>query len=162
MTDNTNYTARISNADPLGLVIITYELILANITEAMDTKDSIHAKKSLTKSRQFLADLITSLDMSHEISKSLMSVYIYVNKLLIEGELKANGSKFTEMQKSLSEASEILNDLLKSWKALQEDENIDKGEKIMPNALKVYAGLTYKGGELAEFVDYDEKRGYKA
>lgn len=162
MGTNTNYTAKISNADPLGLVIITYELILTNIIEALNSKDVIKSKKSLTKARQFLADLITALDMSHEISRNLMSIYIYINKLLIEGELKASGSKFSEMEKPLEEASAILNELLSSWKTLHEDENIDKGEKIMPGALKVYAGLTYKGGELEEFVDYDEKRGYKA
>ncbi|MCL2565229.1 MAG: flagellar protein FliS [Defluviitaleaceae bacterium] len=160
--DNTNYTAKISNADPLGLVIITYELILTNIAEALEGGDPANIKKSLNKSRQFLADLISALDMSHEISKSLMSVYIYANKLLIESELKASGGRFSEMKKPLTEASTILSDLLKSWKTLEADENIAKGEKIMPDALKVYAGLTYKGGKLEEFVDYDEKRGYKA
>ena len=160
--DNRNYAAKITNADPLGLVIITYELILTNISEALEAKDSAAAKKSLLKARQFLAELIAALDAGHDISKNLMSIYIYINRLLIEADLKANGSKFAEMKKPLGEVSSILNDLLKSWKALAENEDIDKGEKIMPGALKLYAGLTYKGGELAEFVDYDEKRGYKA
>ena len=160
--DNKNHTAKITTADPLGLVIITYELILTSVSEALAAGETSAAKKSLLKARQFLAELIAALDMKHDISAHLMSIYIYVNKLLIEGELKANGSKFDLMQKPLNEVTAILSDLLKSWRALAENKDIDKGEKIMPGALKLYAGLTYKGGELAEFVDYDEKRGYKA
>jgi len=160
--DNKNYSAKIANADPLGLVIITYELILSNTSEALKAKNSAAAKKSLLKARQFLAELIAALDLSQDVSKNLMSIYIYVNKLLIEGELKANSGKRSQMQKPIDEANSILNELLESWKKLEESDEVDKGEKIMPGALKLYAGLTYKDGELTEFVDYDEKRGYKA
>jgi len=157
-----DYTARIINADPLELVIITYELIDGHLRNAAEESDPEDIKHDILKARQFLSELVASLDMEYDISKELMSIYFYVNKLIIESELKVSSMKLDEAREKLHEAAEILDKLGDAWRTIRSTVGRDESDTSMKNAQQLYVGLTYKDGKLAEFVDYSEARGFKA
>lgn len=150
-----DYVARIASATPLQLVIINYEIIL----DYLDTAEkNINDEKvfdfNLIKARDFLLELRTSLNMTYNISRNLMSLYNYVDQQLSYYKVNKN-------QEHLTECKKVLDELLEGWKAIEKDEK-DK-TPLMQNTEHLYAGLTYgKNGKLSEYVDTDSKRGFKA
>jgi len=150
-----DYVARIANATPLQLVIITYELIIKYIDDAVDCIDNDKMFEfNLNKARAFLDDLRNSLDMSFELSRNLMALYNYVGQQI-------SYYTFNKKSEHIEEAKKIISDLLVSWKTIQDKEE-DK-TPLMENTQQLYAGLTYdKRGKLSEYVDTDARRGFKA
>ena len=157
-----DYTARIINANPLELVIITYELIDGHLKSALGKNELEAMKHDILKARQFLSELVASLDIEYDISKELMSIYIYANKLLVESELKISLEKLEQAKEKISEAVEILDKLGEGWRTIKRTADPDESDKPMKNTQHLYAGLTYKDGKLTEFVDDDGNRGFKA
>lgn len=153
--NKSDYTVRIANATPTQLVVITYELILDHISEAKDNiSDEKEFDKLVAKAREFLLDLRASLNMTYEISATLMPLYDYIDKLLAKTIYKKDTAV-------LAECEDILNSLLGSWKKVEANEE-DK-TPIIENSQQLYAGLTYgRNGHLNEFVPEDTNRGFKA
>ncbi len=150
--NKSDYVAKISTASPLGLVVITYELIMNYIEEAIETDDTDIFKASLKKAQGAVDSLVSALDMSQELSKNLISVYIYVNKLIIN-------SYFGKDKKPLDDCLKILNNLYMGWL------EAEKALKTAPSAeseQEIYAGLTYKNGVLEEYVKEKGDRGFFA
>ncbi len=150
-----DYVARIANATPLQLVIITYELIDKYIDDATDCIDNKKMFEfNLEKARAFLDDLKNSLDMSFKISGNLMSLYNYVGQQISYYMFDRNTEHVTEIKK-------VMDELLDGWKTIESQES-DK-TPVMENTQQLYAGLTYdKSGRLSEYVETDVKRGFKA
>ena len=83
-----NRTAQIANASSGQLIVITYELILEALDEAqgqIPVKDEKSFKRSIESAQKLLRELMVSLDMSYDISNDLMSLYSYINKIIIKG-----------------------------------------------------------------------------
>ncbi len=150
-----DYVARIANATPLQLVVITYELVIKYIDDATENIENTKMFEfNLDKSRAFLDDLKNSLDMSYEVSANLLSLYNYISQQI-------SYYRFNKKEDHAVEAKKILNDLLEGWKTIESEES-DK-TPLMENAQQLYAGLTYdKSGKLSEYVETDAKRGFKA
>ncbi len=150
-----DYVARIANATPLQLVIISYELIIKYIEDASDCIDNEKMFEfNLNKSKDFLDDLKNSLDMSLEISRNLMSLYNYVGQQI-------SYYRFSKKSEHAEEAKKVINELLDGWRTIENQEE-DK-TPLMENTQQLYAGLTYdRSGKLSEYVETDAKRGFKA
>ena len=144
-----DYVARISAANPVMLVVITYELILDFIAEAASSEGE-EAQAHINRAREAVMQLMVALNFEYEMSQDLFDMYLYVNKLL-------NAATYGDG--TLEEAASIIRSLKESFEA------IEKSQKdlspVMENAQPIYAGLTYKDGKLSEFVDEDG-RGFKA
>ena len=155
--DKNDYAAVISNASPLRLVVVNFELIIACITDANAAFASGNTEAfsgHLKHAREFLNVLMTSLDMSYDISKELMRIYIYINGLLIKADIEQNAEHSAT-------AADMLGTLADSFKKIPEPDGGDAAETIK-NARQIYAGLTYKDGKLTEYVEEDAERGFKA
>ncbi|HOA80366.1 MAG TPA: flagellar protein FliS [Defluviitaleaceae bacterium] len=151
-----NRTAQIANASPGQLIVITYELILEALDEAqgqIPVKDEKSFKRSIESAQKLLRELMVSLDMSYDISNDLMSLYSYINKIIIKGYV-------SQKKEPLMEASKLLTTLLEGWKqaAALEDDN----SPVIENAQQIYAGFTYGKGSLNESVVEEKNRGFKA
>jgi flagellar protein FliS len=157
-----DYIARISNADPLQLIIINYDLILDYISLAKEAKDCDVARENVSKAENCLRELAVTLNMDYTISKELIRIYIYINGLLVNSKIKLNTLKKEAANFYLIEAAILLNDLLKGWRELETQGHVALGKRAYDNPQQLYAGLTYKNGKLTEFIDEDSKRGYKA
>ncbi len=154
-----DYKKRIVNASPMQLVIINFEIILDYLNCAKQCLSSAETdepafKKNMEGAHNFLKELIASLNFDYEISGQLMQIYLYVNKLLIKGTNRKD-------EKNIDEAISILTKLLDSFEKIKDTE-ADKAP-VMENVSKVFAGLTYNSkGELSEFSDETDKKGYQA
>lgn len=80
------YMVRISQSSKTGLVVISCEIASVYMKEAKEafrTDDKETFLFSIKKAMDFVDDLSSSLDMSYEISKSLISLYTAVKRTLI-------------------------------------------------------------------------------
>lgn len=145
-----DYVALVTTATPLKLVIINYELIAHNLHEAREYIDDGNKEKfeyHVKRSQDFLMVLMSSLDMTFDISADLMKIYRYVNKLMIQAVIKKDGNL-------VCEACDILSSLLDGWRMLEklEAKDLYNKEPVMNNAKKLIAGITYKDGKLIDYV----------
>lgn len=155
MTDNK--TAQIVNASPGQLIIITYELIIEALEEAVNqisAEDEKKLERSITKAQRLLRELINALDLSYEISYDLLEMYLYINKVIIKGYI-------SRKEEPLKEAQKLLKTLLYGWEQATVAV-VDKREPVIQNAQQIYAGLTYGKGTLNESIVEDKNRGFKA
>ena len=146
-----NYVERIKNATPVQLIVITFELVLVNIEDA---RENIHDNEKfelhIRKAQDFLMQLMTSLDMSYQISSELLNLYLYANKLL-------HNSYFSKDLIDLDEATEILDGLLESFFILAQEE---LGSGIND---QLFSSYTYnKNGMIDEVFFDDVKTEYRA
>lgn len=152
-----NWTARIVNASASELMLITYEMLMESLEQAvryLQSKEEVLFDKEIKRSHKILRELTDTLDMSYAISLDLMPIYIYANKQIIH-------SSIIHEEGPLEEVIQILQILYKGWKDAAAD--VRGQPKMMGNTQQIYAGLTYGKGTLTESVTNNEKnRGYKA
>lgn len=150
-----DFQTRIVNAGRGELLIINYEMLLAEIegaVEALNHKNEPAFEKAMIQSHKLLRELSSSLDFKYSISKELMSIYIYLNKKLVDASMKHESS-------ALEESVRIINILLSGWKLVE----VETDETpVIANGQKVYAGLTYGRSSLNESVDHAASRGFRA
>ena len=149
-------TARVTNASPLELLKLNFELAVSYLREAdaaLASGDSGAFMNCTEGARGYLRLLQTSLDMEYGISRELMRIYIYINGLI----LKAEASKSAE---PVLAAADMLFKLSESFYAIDEMEA--GAEPAARDNPPVYAGLTYRDGKLSEYVDERADRGFKA
>ncbi len=146
------YTLKITNASPTGIIVIMYDLAIEYITEAQkcfDNGDHEGAKVQCTNAGRVLGDLITSLDFTYEISFPLYRIYEYISKEVSMAVIKDDGS-------TLDNCARLLGSMKESFEQLAAQ---DESGPAMSNAQPVYAGLTYGKGTLNESTTSDN-RGY--
>lgn len=147
-----DYQNRITSADRQQLLVITYELFIEYVNEAIANIDNNEVfKNNLQYAKKYHGELVNGLDMSYEISKELLALYIYMNKKLIEASMNHD-------IQSLVEVKTLSNVLLDGWK----NATLEEDKPLMQNTQKVYAGLTYGKGNLNEVVKNNKDRGFKA
>lgn len=148
---------RIVNASSSDLVIINYEMLMAELDDATDKfqmEDELGFIKSMKQATRLLRELSDNLDFRYEISKDLMSLYIFVDKKFVEASQKRS-------IRPIEAAKDVLNMLLLGWQQAAKADT-DKGP-VMKNGQQLYAGLTYGKGSLNETVYQDNaSRGFKA
>ena len=148
------YTLKISNASPTGIIVILYDLAIDYIKEAKDcfTKsDHEGARLLCTNAGRVLGDLISSLDFTYEISFPLYRIYEYISRVVSMAVIKNDGS-------TLNDAVRLLSSLRESFSELSKQ---DTSGPAMSNTQSVYEGLTYGKGTLNESTSFSsDKRGY--
>ncbi|MDR2939170.1 MAG: flagellar protein FliS [Clostridiales bacterium] len=147
-----NYVERIKNASPIQLILITFELTIVNLEDAkQSTDDSEKFESHIRKSQEFLMQLMSSLDMGYKISSHLLSIYLYVNKLLHE-------AYFSKDIKNIDDCIEMLKSLLSSFEFAERAEVSDN----YTLGSNIHAGYTYKNGAIEELFFEPPNSGFKA
>lgn len=154
MAKYSDYAVRISQSTPNELNIITFELCINHINDALsfiNTNDD-EFSENLNYALSFLKEIMVSLDLKYPISAELLELYLYVNKLIIIGNINKD-------DKSLNDAIYILNGIKEGFESIDDISDV----KVMQNTQKVFAGLTYgKDGSLSEYIDSSDSKGFKA
>jgi flagellar protein FliS len=154
MENKNDYVLRIATATPAELVVVTYEMLLDSLGAAMTAESEALFGEAAKHAKDLLDELIVSLDMDYEISRELLPIYIYVNKLLMESMQKRDTAP-------LAQADRIMRELLASWRAAAEQDKKSQGESA-DEAGKVYTGLMYdKDGRLVETESGDMSRTFE-
>lgn len=152
-----SFATRITQASKTELVVIMYEVLLADIASAREyfhKGETEKARHDIKHGQRFLNELMSSLDYQYEISLNLMSLYIFINKCLTD-------AYYGEKTEVLDEAEGILKTLMEGFVKISP---LDKSGPVMTNTGQLYAGLTYGRGTLNEtYVDPNQaNRGYMA
>ncbi len=151
-----DFQNRIITASSSDLVVINYEMLMVEIDECMffdQLGDEIKFVQAIDRSRRLLNELTNNLDFSYSISSELMSLYLFINKKLLEARRKRNAQPLDRVQ-------DVLGILLVGWRGA--------GEKVVGEDLSytnvdaVYAGLTYGPKSLREDILSVGMRGLKA
>ena len=151
------YTLRVSQASPCELVVIMYDIILDDVKNARTAKNAGNEKQyqeDLSHAVKFVNELMGALDFSQTISFRLMSLYIYVNKMLVKARVSGKWD-------SLNEVEQVIEKLRAGFDGIK---NQDTTGPVMQNVQQVYAGLTYGKGTLNETYlnAQDFNRGFNA
>lgn len=155
---NNDYSSRIKSAPPAGLMMINFELAINNLREALTAfaaNDAAVFNGRLSDAREFLNLLMTSLDMSYDISTELMRLYIFINGLII-------GAGVSKSSAPTETALDLLSKIAADFEAAAESDGCVNAAASDANARQVYAGLTYKDGKLSEYIEEDAERGFLA
>lgn len=137
------YSARIVQANRTELLVIMYEIIqeeLSQAIEAYNKKDEQLFQSSMKSAQKFLNELMGTLDYHYEVSYNLMSIYKYVNKVIIEDRMKLQTDQ-------LPECIDMIGSLKVAYEGIVSQ---DQSGPVMDNVQKLYAGLTYGKGTLNE------------
>lgn len=137
------FSVRVTQASKSELTVILYEMILAELKEAKEAfakGDMTGFDKELKLSQKYVTELQATLNYSYSISYDLLSLYLFVNKRIIQAIIR-------RIPDSLDSAESIMNKLLKGFEGVSE---ADQSGPMMRNTQQVYAGLTYGRGYLNE------------
>ncbi len=149
-----DYAIRIAQATSNELNIITFELCILNINEALEFINDNNKMFSfkLNNALLLLKEIIISLNFEYEIAKELSNIYLYVNKLLIE-------SQFNHKEENLKDSVILLTTIKEGFEQIDDKDS----KNVIQNASKVFAGLTYgRNGSLSEYVDNSAGTEFKA
>lgn len=135
------FSRRITQSSRSELVVITYEIIENYIERAIEVQDDKEDFVfNMKKAKQFLNNVSSALDFSYDISKQLMSLYMYMDRCLISSIVK----------QTPVEIDTVLSILTKLKSSFVEVSKFDKSGAVMQGGEQVYAGLTYGKGVLNE------------
>ena len=151
-----DFARRISQANKTELVVITYDIILEEISEARKFRDMENLedyRHAMKQAQRFLAELMSVLDFRYELSLQLMSLYEYVQRIFVKCDITAECS-------GLVSAENVLKGLRTSFEQVAKQDN---SGSVMGNTESVFAGLTYGRDSLNEYsTAAGGNRGYLA
>ena len=137
------FSVRVTQASKSELTVILYEMILTEIKEAKEAfakEDMAVFDKELKFAQKYVTELQATLDYRYSISYDLLSLYLFVNKKIIEAIVR-------RIPDSLDSAESIMKKLLVGFEGVSK---VDQSGPMMRNTQQVYAGLTYGRGYLNE------------
>jgi flagellar secretion chaperone FliS len=133
----------IESAGKLDLVIMCYEkaiLCLEQAKEHMKEKEIVKKVHKFQKALNIIGQLQCSLNMEKggQIAKNLDSLYSYITKILLLGDVNKDLSSYDE-------SIHILSELKEAWQAIKSD--VEPQEGVCPRR----RSLESKGSHLAAF-----------
>lgn len=148
------YTLRISQANPTDLVVILYEMTLDYLDEADEAlqgkKDEALAE-AVRKIRGCLNELLGSLHMEYEICVNLRQLYLFCIRRLVHVQAGEEGVT-DEIRKVITPLRDAYAEVAKA----------NMAAPVMGNSQTVYAGLTYGPNRLTEnMADQGSNRGMR-
>ncbi|MFI3230152.1 MAG: flagellar protein FliS [bacterium] len=168
MIDKQAFATRIIHSTKSQLVVINFELVISYLKEAELTLNSssddntqnnnINNKaefmKNIQCARNFLYELIASLDMKYPISTELFNLYNVIDQRILKFLYKEDltfSNEAIELLKTIKSAFSQLDEL--------EEDNVP----LIQNAEVIYSGLTYnKNMTPTEFINPSSNRGFQA
>lgn len=156
MTDERKqeFTLRITQANATGLTVILYEMLLAYIDEAKEACSAgrpDELKAAVRAARRCLEELMNSINPAYEIAGNLMSLYLYVNRELLQSQIRKDIER-------LLRAEAVIRPLCEAYRTISVQ---DDSAPLMQNTQTVVAGMTYGRDCLNESMeDQGASRGY--
>lgn len=137
------FARRIAEAGRTGLLVITYEILLEEMDEAIrfaEAGDIASMRRLLKSAQRYLAELMRTLDYRYALSLQLLSLYEYVQRILVRCDIRGEND-------GLADARRVIEGLRSAYAQIEPG---DTEGPMMSNTQAVYAGLTYSKGSLNE------------
>jgi len=131
----------ISTVSQIKLIVMLFEgaiRFLGIAKENLTPRKYDVANRNIIKAQDIVTELLLSLNMDEgkDVANSLMSLYVYLKKRLLEANMKKD-------KVILEECMKILQDLKSSWEELEKKEA--GGQKGLPQAPRVSTGISITG-----------------
>lgn len=137
------YSYRISQASPVELVIIMYDMAIEYLNDAIAalrenesetaTQSQEQFRRNLKYAKRVIDQLAADLDMQYEVSEELLKLYRIMDRYLVKASV----------EKNIQLVETVISMLSKLRKSFYEISMKDTSEPVMKNTQQVYAGLTY-------------------
>jgi len=165
MIDTSAYMLKISQAGPVQLVVINFELIIDFLTAAKNAAQSATStddmdvfREGIQKAKNALVELTQGLDFEQPLALGFYKIYSYANQQLSDIHYTLDNEKAVV---AVDEILELMQTLLEGWRKTAEKEV--NSAPVGGAAPKVYSGLTYgRDGNANEYIDEGSDRGYMA
>jgi flagellar protein FliS len=146
----------VMTASPGELIVITYEALLDALNSAVNALNNNEVEEfgdKINFSKRAVRELTIALDMSQEISESLIAIYFYVQKLLSKAQIKKDVTK-------VQQAIKVLNPLYDGFKEIiQSSELEDQNSNVIQKKANIVAGMTYGKDDISVVTNMSS--GYK-
>ena len=155
------FSYRISQANRTELVVITMDMAVQYMEDALNDKNSADYKENLRMAKRVVDQLVSALDMRFDISRQLFDVYMVVERYIIKAGSGATDENYhsEEREKLINTSISMLGKLRESFHQVARQ---DDSESLMKNAQQVYAGLTYSNiGGASETYSTGVNRGFR-
>ncbi len=151
------YAMRISQASRSELIVIMYEVAIKYIDDgikALADGDAEEFRHDIKKAKSFVNELASVLDLKYPVSKNLLSLYTYMNNVMVKADITLKTEDLIKVKGMLE----------KLHLGFLEVSRQDNSKPLMSNVQQVYTGLTYSRNSLndsyASVSDFN--RGYRA
>lgn len=151
-----HYSFKVTQANKTQLVVLVYDIILDDLSTAKEAFASGNVEefvKNVKHGQQFIMELMRTVDCQYQIGLDLMTLYLYVNKKMIQAIIQRR-----------PDALEGLDDIIiKIRTSFDTISRTDYSGPVMQNTEQVYVGLTYHKSNLSEaYLDAGNqlKRGF--
>lgn len=147
------YGMKVTQAGGSGLVVITYDIIAKYLNDAMaalNKSDNAEYRRCLGLARALLAELTGALDMQYEVSKKLMALYIFMNKVIVRADITKDVTELVRIKEMLSKLREAFARVCEECPQ----------EPVMDNVETVYTGYTYSKTAMNEEIYSNTNRGF--
>ncbi|KFZ43308.1 flagella export chaperone FliS [Anoxybacillus flavithermus] len=94
-------TNAVQTASPGELTLMLYNGCLKFITQAkkaIEDKDIESRNTNLLKAQKIIQELMVTLNMEYEVAKSMMTMYDYIYRRLVEANVKSDMSILEEVE----------------------------------------------------------------
>lgn len=146
------YAMRISQANNVQMIIISYEIIETYLEEAYSAADDACYAENIELAKRCIDEMMNNLHYEYELAKNLKELYLYMKK-------KLRQSVWENDKNSLLEVKNMVASLRKSYESVADQ---DSSQAIMQNTQSVVAGMTYGRNQILEEVSQDAvNRGYR-
>ncbi|OPJ56038.1 flagellar export chaperone FliS [Alkalithermobacter paradoxus] len=152
MIEKEYLASRVMSSNDAQLVAILYEGLIDTLNEGIsyiNKNEKENLDKSANKCRDIVSELLATLKGNSDIANNLRSLYIYTNKLITEGQVKKDESKFKD-------AIKVITPIYEAWVELGNE--IAKKESTKPKGPSIVSGATYGKGHLNDYVVNDSNR----
>ncbi|MNO17853.1 Flagellar protein FliS [compost metagenome] len=117
---NTYFNTQVTTATPGELTLMLYSgcvKFLKLALKNMEAGDHEQKNNNLMKATNIIDELLITLDMKYEISRSLSSLYVYIKELIINANIKSQQEPLLESIQLVTELRDTWNEALKMVKA---------------------------------------------
>ncbi len=155
-----DYVARISQATPIDLSIISSEICIGHLKNAIKCIDNGKNEQSkydecLNKAKEIVSEKIQSFNKKEKLGQDLTVIFLAINELIVEAQFSYDKEKLLQASQLIEVQMEIFTNAKKN--KVGENDN-----KVINTSEKIIAGLTYSNGKLNEFVDDTQSTSFKA
>lgn len=94
-------TNAVQTASPGELTLMLYNgclKFIAQAKKAIDEKDIEARNTNLLKAQKIIQELMVTLNMEYEVAKSMMTMYDYIYRRLVEANIKSDISILEEVE----------------------------------------------------------------
>lgn len=146
------FTMRITHANNVQMIIISYEIIEAYISEAYEAVEKAEYIENIDLAKRCIDEMMNNLHYEYDISRALKELYLYMKK-------KLRQAAWDDDKEALFEVKNMIVNLRDSYIKIEE---CDDSDTIMKNTQRVLTGITYGRDQILDELSQDvSNRGYR-